>query len=363
MNKIWIFFKLRILQLKYDKTALFFSYFLPVILLTGIGFPMELANNKTIDVYYADTVGNAESTKLIKYLKGQNLINLKQQSATDFPFKKQIEENKISHFLYISKYYPVNRTGDDTDKKINISIYLSDARRVAIENLAVSKILNEYFVSKPVPEFIERTISSGAMNTYIATLLPGLIGMTLLTIGLNGFGGVLIVEFDSGLFRNIKTIDASPFPFLGGLFFSRLFVCYTVAIALYILGVFMFGLKTNVDFLLLLIVVTIGCTSFLGIGLLIAVFSKSVSAFNGIVNFVNIPFVVFSGVFFSIIAFPEWLQMVAQVIPLTHMNTAVKAILFEQISLSNIEVISKELILLSIWCVATIVLGLKKFKW
>ena len=53
-------------------------------------------------------------------------------------------------------------------------------------------------------------------------MLPGLIGMTLLIVALNGFGGVLIEERDHGLFKNIKTIDASPVAFLTGLFVSRL---------------------------------------------------------------------------------------------------------------------------------------------
>ncbi|MEJ2418736.1 MAG: hypothetical protein P8Y45_17750 [Exilibacterium sp.] len=42
-------------------------------------------------------------------------------------------------------------------------------------------------------------------------------------IGLKGFGDVLIKEKHEGLFKNIKTIDASPVPFLSGLFLSRKF--------------------------------------------------------------------------------------------------------------------------------------------
>jgi len=366
MNKVWIFFKLRMVQLRYDKTALFFSYFLPIILLTGIGYPIEMAGNKSIDVHLYDQLNNSVSKSLIDYLHDHHLVKL--VAHLDYPedFKSSIKANRFNHFIMIKSVDTTSSAKEIpafSDKNIKVVLYSDDANTHKVQSLAIGNILNHYFYSEKKSVVVEKYLSAGTIGSYIVTLLPGLIGMTLLTVGLNGFGGVLIVEYNGGLFRNIKTMDASPIPFLAGLFLSRLFISYTVAAALYIVGVLMFGLSTNVDFLLLLVVVTLGCISFLGIGLVIAVFSKSVSAFNGIVNFVNIPFVVFSGVFFSTAAFPDWLQIGTQVIPLTHMNMAVKAILFEGVDIAHLGQISKELIVLSLWCFATVLLGVKKFKW
>lgn len=354
------------IQLRYDKTALFFSYFLPIILLTGIGYPIEMAGNRSIEVHLYDQVKNSDSKALKEYLATQKLLKLIVHPEIKSDFKTDILKNKLSHFIEIKPFNEGDKTEPtvvDSTHQLAVTLYSDNSNNHKVEKLAISKMISQYFGDDSLSLVKEVYFKALTINSYIVTLLPGLIGMTLLTIGLNGFGGVLVVEQDAGLFQNIKTIDASPVSFLSGLFLSRLFISYTVAVALYVVGVSVFGLNIDVDFMLLFLVVTLGCVSFLGIGLVIAVLSKSVSAFNGIVNFVNIPFVVFSGVFFSTAAFPEWLQTVTQIIPLTHMNMAVKGILFEHISLSNIEQIAKELIVLFLWCCATLLIGVKKFKW
>lgn len=365
MNKTWIFFKLRLLQLRYDKTALFFSYILPVLLLMGIGYPMEMMNKAEISVEYIDQVNSPASSELIATLEANEKLNLESYEGT-VPFDEAIRENEVTHLLVIDQA----QEASDSEGSVRIPalngltlhLYANDQAEHFIESKALAQIISEMFDAGH-PDVKASTVDTGSITSYIVTLLPGLMGMTLLIIGLNGFGGVLIEESHEGLFKNIKTIDASPIPFLSGLLLSRLVVSYSVAAALFVIGIFMFGLNAKVDFLLALVVLTLGCVAFLGIGLVIAVFSPSVNSFNGIVNFVEIPFLVFSGVFFSITAFPEWLQLVAKAIPLTHMNSALQSIIFDGVSVASISSISTELSVLFAWCVATLWLGWKKFAW
>lgn len=368
MRKTWIFFKLRLLQLRYDKTALFFSYLLPVLLLTGIGYPLEMASKEAISVHYVDYAGNEASQALAEHLRGHQLLEPMDHSAEQIDVEAAIRAAEYDHFLVIESAGGMAASAADDDARfgngaLSVVLYSNSTNAHKIEAMAVGNVLQRYFGAVADSVVAEKYLNTDSITSYIVTLLPGLIGMTLLTIGLNGFGGVLIVESDGGLFKNIKTISASPAPFLAGLLLSRLIVCYSVAAALYLVGVFMFGLAPSVSFPLLFLAVTLGCVAFLGIGLIIAVHSESVSAFNGIVNFVNIPFIVFGGVFFSTAAFPQWLQVVSQVIPLTHMNQAVGAILFDQIGVLEIGKIAKELAILGVWCLVTLTIGLKKFKW
>lgn len=369
MSKTWIFFKLRLLQLRYDKTALFFSYILPVILLMGIGYPMEMLNKAEINIKYLDNVGTPFSAEIVKRLHDNEKIQLELYQGPA-EFEDEIRSNELEHLLVIERSYAGamvsnNELAVSVTPVLNgiaLHLFANDQAENFLESKAVGRIIDEMFGVAP-PEVKISILSSGSITSYIVTLLPGLMGMTLLIIGLNGFGGVLIEESHEGLFKNIKTIDASPIPFLSGLLLSRLLVSYSVAAALFLIGVFMFGLNFRIDFLLFFLVLTLGCIAFLGIGLVIAVFSPSVNSFNGIVNFVEIPFLIFSGVFFAITGFPEWLQMFAKAIPLTHMNSALKAIIFDGVSIGSIGSISTEIAVLLIWCGGTLLLGWKKFSW
>jgi len=362
MSKTWIFFKLRLLQLRYDKTALFFSYILPVLLLMGIGYPMELMNKSKIEVQYADEVGNEMSRSFIDSLSKNEKVKLIKYQAKGL-YRETILNGDAEHILIISENNASSTNGvSSIFQGIKFQLLAPSHADHFLESKALARIISEHFHMEN-PDLTVLSVDSGSINSYIATLLPGLIGMTLLIIGLNGFGGVLIEESHEGLFKNVKTIDASPIPFLSGLLLSRLMVSYSVAAALFAIGIFMFGLNVGVDFILLFLVLTLGCIAFLGIGLVIAVFSPSVNSFNGIVNFVEIPFLIFSGVFFSITAFPNWLQILAQAIPLTHMNNALHAIIFDGVGLTDISSISVELGFLFAWSVGTLLFGWKRFKW
>jgi ABC-2 type transport system permease protein len=348
MSRSWIFFKLRMLQLKADKTALFFCYVLPIGLLLLIGYPMQMRSDARIDVYY-DMSDSSAGQQLVGALQASPLLNLQPYVGGGDAAHAALERNEIKHYL-----------------RIDASGYQLHENSLAenqIENVALRSLVENQLRAPSEPGFATRTVATEQPGSYVETLLPGLLGMTLLIIGLGGFGAVLITERQHGLYRNIKTIDVSPVPFLAGLFASRLVVCYTVAITLVLLGMLVFDISTQVNFVLLVLVITLGCGAFLGLGLMLSTLSPSVSAFNGIINVVQMPLVVLGGVFFSISVFPQWLQSIANVLPLTQLNSAMRSILFESVGFADISQLLPQLASLAVWCVLTLGIARVTFKW
>ena len=86
-------------------------------------------------------------------------------------------------------------------------------------------------------------------------------------------------------------------------------------------------------------------------------------AFYGIVNFVQIPLVVLGGVFFSVQAFPDWLRTISQLSPLTQMNTAMQALIFDGVGLSNVWTLMPQLVGLLAWSILSLVFARWKFRW
>jgi len=360
MKKTWVFFKLRMLQLKSDKAALFFCYVLPVILLLGVGYPLQMHDNAKIVVWYSGTAGDSSMAAALNYLDKQSLIHMESYVNTKMEPKTALENNEIKHYL---EFRNAQSQPDADSKQLGMQLYANSLQENRVENAAVQGIIDDYIRGSDTGTLKQQEIAASRGTSYMMILLPGVIGMTLLIIGLNGFGAVLIEEEHHGLFKNIKTIDASPIPFLAGLFISRLLIAYTVVFALYVLGVCVFGIPLKIDYALMFLIVTLGCVSFLGLGLALSTISPSVAAFNGIVNFVQMPFIILGGVFFSVSTFPDWLQMVAKFMPLTQLNSAMRELLFNSVGFGNMSKLLPEIVVLLGWSVFTLIIVRRKFKW
>ncbi|HET6315285.1 MAG TPA: ABC transporter permease, partial [Chloroflexota bacterium] len=259
MKRAWIFLKLRMLQLRSDKTALFFCYVVPVLLLLVVGYPLQMSSKPELALAYADLAGTEASAAFVRSLQGHAFVQLRPYAKAQVPATQALESNDLKHYLEL-------RAAPGAAGGFVAELYAKSLPENQIESTALRAIVDESLRAANAPPAQLHELAVKRYISYLVTLLPGLIGMTLLIVGLNGFGGVLIEERDHGLFKNIKTIDASPLPFLAGLFFSRLLVCYSIAIAMVLIGALVFGIPTDVNYPLLLVVVTLGCVAFLGLG-------------------------------------------------------------------------------------------------
>lgn len=356
MKRTWVFFKLRMLQLKSDKTALFFCYVFPVILLLGVGYPLQMRDDAKMVVWYSGTATEPASAALLSHLGQHKLLNLlPYENAATAP-KAALESNQIKHYLEFGA------AGADP-AHAGVRLYANTLLENRIENAALQGIVDDYFRGPTASSPQQQELATSNTPSYLTVLLPGVIGMTLLIIGLNGFGAVLIEEEHHGLYKNIKTIDASPAPFLAGLFISRLLLSYTVVCALHMLGALVFDIPLAVNYVLLLLVITLGCVAFLGLGLALATLSPSLTAFNGIVNFVQMPFIILGGVFFSVSAFPGWLQALARLLPLTQLNSAMREVLFNAAGFSDLAKLLPQFAILAAWSVLALAVVRLRFRW
>lgn len=354
MKKTWTFFKLRMKQLKSDKTGLFFAYVFPVLLLLGIGYPLQMMGNNKIKLAYAQIDESAETRAVVAGLSKQPMIALTKFDGSLEAADRAVARNEIAHFAVIR--------GATAEQGVRVDLHSNSLAENEVGALALTGLLQDAHGGGNIALSRHR-IAVSAQASYLAVLLPGVIGMTLLIIGLGGFGAVLIEEEHQGLFKNLKTIDISPMSFISGLFFSRMLVAYTVAAALVAISVLVFGISSDINIPLLLLVVTLGSATFLGLGLMISSFSKSVIAFNGIVNFVQLPLVILGGVFFSIAGFPLWLRRIAELLPLTEFNSAVRDLIFGSVGFNNVSELYPELAVLGVWAVVTLLLAGWKFRW
>jgi ABC-type multidrug transport system permease subunit len=195
---------------------------------------------------------------------------------------------------------------------------------------------------------------------YIDFLVPGLLGMGLMGGGLWGLGFVTV---DMRIRKLLKRLIATPMrksEFLASLMISRLLfmvpeVLFLLVFAWLAFGVTIAGSIASVVFLIL-----VGAFSFAGMGLLVASRAKTMEAASGLMNLVMLPMWVLSGIFFSSERFPELIQPFIQVLPLTALINALRAVMLEGATLLSQWA---EVLILALWGTVSFALALRFFRW
>jgi ABC-2 type transport system permease protein len=197
-------------------------------------------------------------------------------------------------------------------------------------------------------------------SRYIDFLIPGLLGMNLMG------SGIWSLAFSVTTARNrkiLKRLVATPMRkshYLLSQIFSRLSFLVPEVVALIGGGWLLFGVAVRGSLLLLTATCVLGSMTFCGIGLLIASRVSTIEGASGLANLVMLPMWLLSGVFFSSERFPDSVQPLINVLPLTALNQALRGIITEAKSLPEIAL---QLAILAAWGLASFTVALKIFRW
>ncbi len=98
----------------------------------------------------------------------------------------------------------------------------------------------------------------------------------------------------------------------------------------------------------------------MGLGFIVSGLAKNDSSIPPFANLITLPQFLLGGTFFSVEAFPKWLQPVSNVLPITHLNTAMRNVAFEGQDLWDVRM---EIGILLLWGIAVYIIAIKVFKW
>jgi len=199
-----------------------------------------------------------------------------------------------------------------------------------------------------------------AGSRYIDWLIPGLLGMNIMSTGMWGIGFSIV---QARLRKLLKRLAASPMrrsDYLLAQMIARLaFLAPEAAVPLGF-GALVLGMPIRGSLGSIAAVCVLGGFTFTGIGLLAASRPKTLEAISGVLNLSMVPMWVLSGVFFSSSNFPPVLQPFIQALPLTALNDALRAVILEGATLPQV---GSELAILGGWAVTSFVIALKLFRW
>jgi len=228
-----------------------------------------------------------------------------------------------------------------------------------IARLAVDDALQRASGRKDVATTSDRTFTEPGARS-IDFLVPGLIGLNLMGSGMWGLGFVLVQARTQKLLKRLAATPMKRWHFLLSFMLSRLVFLVLEVAAILAFAYFVFNVRIHGSLLSFMLISLIGSLAFAGIGLLIAARPRTIEGVSGLMNLVMLPMWLLSGSFFSASRFPDFLQPLIKVLPLTALNDTLRATMNDGASLGTN---AAGVAILSAWGLVSFVVALKIFRW
>jgi len=206
----------------------------------------------------------------------------------------------------------------------------------------------------------QRTEVSEPGSRYIDFLIPGILGLNLMSGAMWGVGFNLV---DMRIKRLLKRMLATPMrrsDFMASQMTIRLVFMFIEVSFLLAFGRFALDVPIAGSWPAIFLIGALGALSFGGIGLLLASRATRIESIMGLMNAVTMPMMIGCGVFFSVERFPESVQPLIHALPLTALIDALRAVVLEGAPLAAQ---TSRLALLAAWGAIGFVAGLRLFRW
>jgi len=169
----------------------------------------------------------------------------------------------------------------------------------------------------------------------IAQIITMVLVIGILGNGLFGGGMRAVQERENNILRRYKVAPISPLPLLVASTLTGLLVYLPLVFITIALAHFQYGMALPDNPLSLLFFITLGLIAIRSIGLIIASVVNSVQESTILVQIAYMSMLFLSGTTFPISMFPNWLKIVSQFIPSTHIVSGVQNLLMKNESLAD----------------------------
>ena len=206
---------------------------------------------------------------------------------------------------------------------------------------------------------VERQVAEPG-SRYVDFLVPGLIGLNIMSSGMWGIGWVIVEIRQKKLLKRMLATPMRRGQFLFSFVLMRMAFLVVEVPVLLVFGRLAFGVPLQGSFALLSGLALLGALAFAGVGVLVASRARNTQTVNGLINLVMMPMFLLSGVFFSSSHFPDLMQPLVKALPLTALNDALRAVMNEG---AGAAAVLPQAALLAGIAVVSFALALRIFRW
>jgi ABC-2 type transport system permease protein len=335
-----------------DRGAMFWTFLFPLLMLFAFGVIFRS--------------GGPPALTLVR-------IPPAQESDRDRAFVKALEESHLKILSLPAAEAEARWSKGETTAqleslgegyRLRLNSYLIAQGQVAAQAASQAYLVAQARLNgSPEPERIPVVVESPGhahSANYAAFLVPGLIGLNLLSMGLFSVGMVTVAYREKGKFRRLAVTPLPKWVFLLAQILQRVTVVVLQTILLLIAARWGFGISNQGSSLLFAALVVFGTATFIAMGFALSNFASTVETYAPISNLVFFPMLLLSGVYFGLDSAPQWMQRAVFVLPLSPYLRVLRAVFNDGATLAGH---GAGLAILGTWAVLSFLLAVRRFRW
>jgi ABC-2 type transport system permease protein len=191
-------------------------------------------------------------------------------------------------------------------------------------------------------------------------LLAGMLGYGAASTTFAGLAILLVIRREAG---TLKRLRATPLPgrtYLAALFSSIVFVYLLEAVILIVLARLVFGVGIPDRLGSLAVALLLGACSFTALGVAVSTRIRSAEGASAVINAIYLPATFISGAFFDANSFPQVLQWVAEILPLSHFIILVRDVVLHDVHVWNR---LGDVAVIAAWGIGGAIVAARGFRW
>lgn len=345
-----------------NTTGVFFTLFIPIILIFVFGFLFqsnELKTNIALTNYSQSDISK-QFIQSLKDVKAFKVEEMSESAAADKLGKGQVNLQVIIPDTFGK---PDPNTRMPMPSSVQSYYNEGNPQLGQTANLIIGQIVTNYNQQITKAPVLLSVKSEGVKTNNLAQIdffLPGVIAMSIMQLGIFAVAFAFVAFKTTGQLRRIQATPTRPMYFVVAQGATRIIVSIAQVSLLLALGVVLFKANIIGSLLSFMLVATLGSLVFLGIGFAIAGWAKDENQATPVAQLIQFPMLFLSGVFFSREGLPGWLEKITNVLPLTFLVDALRKIATEGASLMMVR---GEILGLLVWGVIVYVIAVLVFRW
>ncbi len=178
------------------------------------------------------------------------------------------------------------------------------------------------------PTIVKEQIEGDAIR-YADWVLPGILGMNMMFSCLFGVGYVVVRYRKNGFLKRLRATPLTSLEFITAQVASRMVLIMLITTFVYTGTHLLLDTRMEGSYATLFVVGMVGAISMVSLGLIVSARVTSEELAGGLLNLINWPMMLLSGVWFSLEGTGSIVQRISQVFPLTHVLESARAVMLD----------------------------------
>jgi ABC-2 type transport system permease protein len=191
-------------------------------------------------------------------------------------------------------------------------------------------------------------------------LLAGMLGYGLASTAFAGLAIIVVIRRESAILKRLRGTPLPAWAYVAATVTSAILVFALEAIVLVVLARVLFGVPFPTKVFSLVVALLLGAFAFAAMGIGLTTVIRSAEGSSAVVNAVYLPMAFISGSFWSPHAYPRFLEVIADILPLTYFIRLMRDIVLHQAQIWNE---GTAVGVIAAWGAVGLFFAVRKFRW